>query len=301
MQSVYAILQSNSDNLTKEEKFLLGSIDRMYDLYVLMLSLLVNVQDMAINHMEIKKKKHFASSEDKDPSTNFINNQLILGLKESTSLQQYIEDKRLNNWNDDHEFVRVIWDLVQKNEIYREYTSTKTSSFEADKKFVLDIFKNVIAPNEKLAEYFEDQSISWVDDIPFVNTWIVRSFNTMGANKTFVLDSLYKDESDREFVLELFRKVILNHEKYDEDINSKTPNWDTDRIANIDLILIKMGLSEFLHFPSIPTKVSINEYIEIAKDYSSKKSSFFVNGVLDKILKEYIETKRIKKIGRGLL
>ncbi|MCK5815874.1 MAG: transcription antitermination factor NusB [Flavobacteriaceae bacterium] len=301
MQSVYAMLQSNSDNLVKEEKFLLTSIDRMYDLYVLSLSILVNVQEMAANHLEISKKKYLASLEDKKPNTKFIDNQLISILKESYSIQNYLEDRHLNNWKNDNEFIRVIWDLIQKSETYAKYIATKESGFTEDKEFVIAIFKDVIAPNEKLADYFEDQNISWVDDIPFVNTWVVKSLNAMSATKPFVLGELYKDKSDQEFVLELFRKVILNHEKYDEEINEKTPNWDTERIADIDLILIKMALSEFLHFPSIPTRVSINEYIEISKDYSSQKSSFFINGVLDKLMKQYTASKRIKKIGRGLL
>lgn len=301
MQSVYAILQSNSDNLNKEEKFLLGSIDKMYDLYALTLSILINVQEMALNHLEITKKKYLASSEEKDPNTKFTNNQLIVILKESVSLQQYLDDRKLNHWKNDDEFVRIIWDLIQSSKTYKEYISTRTSSYEEDKKFIIEIFKTIIAPNEKLADYFEDQNISWVDDIPFVNTWIVKTFNTMGPSKSLILDGLYKDESDQKFVLDLFRKVILNHQKYDEDIDAKTPNWDTERIADIDLILMKMAICEFLHFPSIPTKVSLNEYIEIAKDYSSQKSSFFINGVLDKILKEFIQSKRIKKIGRGLL
>lgn len=301
MQSVYAILISNSDNLNKEEKFLLNSIDRMYDLYVLILSILIDVQEKASNHLEISKKKHLASSEEKKPNTKFIDNQLIMLLKESVSLEKYIDDKKLNNWRNDDEFVRVILDLIQQSDLYKNYISTKESSFDEDKKFVIAIFKEIIAPNEKLADYFEDQNISWVDDIPFVNTWVLKTFNTLSPSKGLVLGNLYKDESDEKFVLNLFRKVILNHEKYDEDIDAKTPNWDADRIADIDLILMKMALSEFLHFPSIPTKVSINEYIEISKDYSSQKSSFFINGVLDKILKEYEAEKRIKKIGRGLL
>ncbi|MDT0553892.1 transcription antitermination factor NusB [Urechidicola vernalis] len=301
MQSVYAILQSNSDNLVKEEKFLLASIDRMYDLYALSLSILIHVQDMANSHLEIAKKKYLASSEEKNPNTKFTENQVINLLKESYSFQQYLEDKKLNNWKQDDEFVRIVWDLIKESDEYSRYVSTRTSNFEEDKNFVLFIFKNIIAPNDKLADYFEDQSISWVDDIPFVNTWVVKTLNGLSATKPFKIGDLYKDESDQKFVLDLFRKVVLNHEKFDEDINAKTPNWDADRIADIDLILMKMALVEFLNFPSIPTRVSINEYIEISKDYSSQKSSFFINGVLDKILKEYTEEKRIKKIGRGLL
>jgi N utilization substance protein B len=301
MQSVYALQQANSDNLDKEEKFLIHSIDKMYDLYVLLLSLLVEVQDKAFNHLEIAKKKHLASIEEKKPNTKFIDNQLIKLIKESVSVNQFIEDKKLENWQLDGEFVTVIWNLIRESDQYESYMSTRETSFTEDKKFIIEIFKKIIAPNEKLADYFEDQHISWVDDIPYVNTWIVRSLGETKSSKPFILGDLYKDIDDRKFVLELFRKMILNQEKYDEVINDKTPNWDSDRIADVDLILIKMAISEFLHFPTIPSRVTINEYIEIAKDYSSHKSSFFVNGVLDKILKEYTSEKRIQKIGRGLL
>ncbi len=143
--------------------------------------------------------------------------------------------------------------------------------------------------------------ISWVDDIPFVNTWVVKTLSKQKEDKTFVLSSLYKDIDDEEFVSKMFRKTVLNHKDYERDIEEKTPNWETERIAGIDMIILKMAISEFLNFPSIPTRVTINEYIEISKDYSTEKSSYFINGVLDKVSKEFIENKRIVKIGRGLL
>jgi len=301
MQSVYATLQSKNDNLTKEEKFLMQSIDKMADLHALLLNLLVEVQQMASKHIEISKKKYLASSEEKNPNTKFLKNQAIKCLKESISLNDYLEVRKLNNWKLDDEFVRVIWDLINQSDSYKKYLSTNTTSFEEDKKFILTIFKEIVAPNDKLADYFEDQQISWVDDIPFVNTWIVKDINGLKEGKPYRLSKLYKDEDDKEFVLKLYRKVVLNHEKYNEDIDDKTPNWDTERIADIDMILMKMALCEFLEFPSIPTKVTMNEYIEIAKDYSSQKSSYFINGVLDKILKDLNASKRVQKIGRGLL
>ncbi len=301
MQSVYATLQSKNDNLNAEEKFLLQSIDKMADLHALLLNLLVEVQEMASNHIEIAKKKYLASSEEKNPNTKFVNNQAITCFKESISLNDFLEDRKLSNWKLDTEFVRVIWDLIKESDSYKKYLETKTTSFEEDKEFVLTIFKEIIAPNDKLADYFEDQQISWVDDIPFVNTWIVKDINGLKPQKPYRLSKLYKDEDDKNFVLKLYRKVVLNHQKYNDDIDDKTPNWDTERIAEIDMILMKMAICEFLEFPSIPTKVSMNEYIEIAKDYSSEKSSYFINGVLDKILKEFIASKRIQKIGRGLL
>ncbi len=301
MQSVYALFQSKSDNLTKEENFLMKSISEMGDLHALLLSLLVEVRQMASNHIEISKKKYLASSEEKNPSTKFIDNRVIEAIASSISLDIYLDEKKLTNWKFDDEFVRIIWDLIQKSDIYKNYITSKTSSFKEDKAFVVEIFKTIIAPNDKLADYFESSTITWVDDIPFVNTWVVKDLSSLKESKPFYLGKLYKDDEDKKFVISLFRKVVLTQGDYDEVINEKTPNWDADRIAEIDLILIKMALCEFIHFPSIPTRVSINEYIEISKDYSSQKSSFFINGVLDKILKEYSASKKINKIGRGLM
>ena len=301
MQSVYALLKSKSDNLNKEEKFLTQSIEKLLDLYVLMLSLLIEIRLLAIKRLEITKSSHLATSEEKNPSKKFISNRLLENLSTSISIQNYLESKKLKNWKLDNEYVQIIFTLIQESDDYKSYMKSDKSSFDEDKKIVIDIFKNIIAPNEKLSEYFEDTTISWYDDIPFVNTWVVKTLKSLKETSPVFVGKLYKDEDDEKFVLDLFRKVVLNHDKYDEEIAKVTPNWELDRIADIDIILIKMAIVEFLKFPSIPTKVSINEYIEIAKDYSSIKSSFFINGVLDNLLKEYSAAKRIEKIGRGLL
>lgn len=301
MQSVYALLQSKSDNLKKEEEFLYASIEKMNDLYVLMLRLLVEVKNMEKKHIEISGKKYLATTQDLNPNCKFINNQIFRLLEESTSLNTYLEENKLNYWYLDSEYVREILKLVKESSIYAAYLKSDKNSFEEDRDFVVAIFRNLVAPNEKLADYFEDKNISWVDDIPFVNTWIVKSLNHLKPNQLFEIGNLYKDDDDKKFVVDLFRKVVLNHKDFEKEIENKTPNWDTDRIAEIDMILIKMAISEFLKFPSIPTSVTINEYIEIAKDYSSEKSSFFINGVIDKILKDFTATKRLNKIGRGLL
>jgi N utilization substance protein B len=301
MQSVYALLQSKSDNLKKEEDFLYASIEKMHDLYVLMLRLLVEVKNMEKKHIEISGKKYLATTQDLNPNCKFINNQIFRLLEESVSLNTYLDEKKLNYWRLDNEYVHEILKLVKESSIYGDYLKSEKSSFEEDRDFVVALFKNVVAPNEKLAEYFEDKTISWVDDIPFVNTWIVKSLNQLKPKQTFLLGTIYKDDDDKKFVVDLFRKVVLNHKEFEKEIENKTPNWDTDRIAEIDMILIKMAISEFLKFPSIPTSVTINEYIEIAKDYSSEKSSFFINGVIDKILKDFTASKRLNKIGRGLM
>lgn len=301
MQSVYAMIQSHNDDIVKEEKFLKFSIKKMFDLYVLLLDLLVEVQKLAEHKMEISKKKYLATKEDLSPNTKFINNRLIRKIAESDAIALHKEAQNLNNWSEDDEYVKIIWDELKKSDLFKRYLKTIEDSYKVDKSFVIDFFKEIVAPNEKLAEYFEDTSITWVDDIPFVNTWVVRSLNKQKPNGVFNLGSLYKNTDDEEYVSELFKKIILNHHKYEEDIKKHTPNWEADRIADLDMILIKMGICEFLNFPSIPTRVTINEFIEIAKDYSTQKSSYFVNGVLDKLSRDYTQSKRLVKVGRGLL
>lgn len=301
MQSVYAMQQSLNDDVIKEEKFLKQSILKMFDLYVLNIQLIVEVKKLAAKKIELSKKKILATKEELQPNTKFINNQLIRVLEQSVSLDGYVELNKIDHWSLDTEYLKIVFDELQKSSLYKTYLNSETTSFQADKSFVIDFFKKIIAPNEKLADYFEDKMISWVDDIPFVNTWIVKSLSKQKEGKIFVLDSLYKDHDDKQFVSDLFRKTVLKHQDYDQDIADQTPNWETDRIADIDMILIKMAITEFLNFPSIPTKVTINEFIEIAKDYSTEKSSYFINGVLDKLSKEYTKQNKINKIGRGLL
>lgn len=301
MQSVYAMQQSHNDDIIREEKFLKHSILKMYDLYVLNFQLLVEVQKLAAKKIALSKKKILATKDDLKPKTKFIDNKVINSFAESISIEGYVELNSLNNWELDDEYVKIIFEELQKSDLYIKYLNNTEDSFKLDKAFVIDFFKEIIAPNEKLAEYYEDKMISWVDDIPFVNTWVVKTLSKCKLDKTFILGSLYKDKDDEGFVSNLFKKTVLKLNVYQQDITDKTPNWETDRIADIDMILIKMAITEFVNFASIPVRVTINEYIEIAKDYSTSKSSYFINGVLDKISKDYTKDKKIVKIGRGLL
>ncbi len=302
MQSVYAIMQSKSVDLDKEEKFLEFSIAGVYDLYILMLSLFVEIRDLAEKHQEIAKKKHLVTLEEINPNRKFIDNQWLLGLNDNISLQNYIKDYNLLNWKDDNEYVRLIFDQIKKSDLYDNYlNSDNDKSYKNELTFIYNIYTEIIAPNEKLFDYFEGNKLSWVDDIPFVNTWILKNLKRIKSDTVFSKEKLYKDEDDKKFAIDLFKKTVLHHTEFNDDIDRMTPNWDTDRIADVDFILMKMALVEFVYFPSIPTRVTINEYIEIAKDYSTLKSGFFINGVLDKLLKDYTTSKRIQKIGRGLL
>ncbi len=301
MQSVYAMLQSHNTDIEREEKFLQLSIRKMVDLYALNLDLLVKVQRLAHKRMELSKKKIFATKEELNPNTKFVNNKLINIFAESISLEGYLELNNLDYWKTHDEFVRIILDELQESDLYRNYMNSEDNSAQEDRKFILSFFKEIIAPNEKLAEFYEDKMISWVDDIPFVNTWVVKTLENQSLKKPFILSKLFKNDDDKQFVSDLFRKTMLHQHEYEDDIQSKTPNWEVERISDIDMILIKMGVTEFLYFPSIPVRVTINEYIELSKDYSTEKSGRFINGVLDKLSKEYIENEKLNKIGRGLV
>lgn len=301
MQSIYAMMHADNSDIVKEEKFLHHSVKRLHDLYALQLQFMVALNKLAVEKMEISKKKFLATQEDLVPNTRFVDNPIFIRLQESSSLTSYLENNKLDNWSIHDEYVKLVFDQLQKSDLYKAFLKEAKPSFSSDKAFVISLFKEFIAPNEKLADYFEDETISWSDDIPYVNTWVVRTLERFSERKSFKLGRLFKDEDDELFVSDLFKKSVLNYAKFDADIIEKTPNWEADRIADLDMILIKMAITEFVHFPSIPVRVTINEYIEIAKDYSTQKSGYFVNGVLDRISKDFLSSKRIVKSGRGLL
>ncbi len=303
MQSLYSMEQTQSDNLDKEEKFLLYSINQMYDLFIINLQLLVEIKKHAADFLTKSQKKYLATSEEKNPNTKFINNEVLVLLENNEQLKTEIEKKKLNCWLLDDEYVKILWNDIKESELYQDYMSTKLSSFREDKDFVLDIFKEIIAPNDKLYEYIEDKNLTWIDDLPLINTAIIKMLRKSKAShdETKSLPKLYKDEDDKKFAIDIFRKTALNGVSYTKEIDGKTPNWDKDRIAELDKAIIKMAICEFVKFPSIPVKVTINEYLEIAKEYSTPKSSIFINGILDKISKEYQENGKLNKVGRGLM
>lgn len=302
MQSIYAFKQSNNNNLTSEEKFLRKSMDDMYDLFLLNLNLIVEVKNQAEAYLEISKKKFLATTDDKAPNLKFINNQVIKGLEDTPRLNELLSDRKLTHWSRDNEFPKMIWKDLKETEEYLKYIATPSTSFKEDKDFVLFLFKKILAPNEKLYDYYEDQKLTWIDDLPIVNTSILKFLQKLKVTEaTYQIPVLFKSKEDEEFGYDLFRKTLLNQQNYLADMEGKTPGWEQDRIAEVDLIMICMGLCEFSKFPSIPVKVTINEYLELAKEYSTPKSSIFINGVLDKLSKLYYEEGKLNKMGRGLM
>lgn len=303
MQSIYAMHQNNSDNLEKEEKFLFQSIENIQDLYLIMFSSLVEIRNSEAEFIEKSRNKHLATAQERNPNKKFIENKVLNLLAESNPLSIALADRKINNWKQNDDYILILLEAVKSSEVYQMYMESKLSSFEEDRDFVNDLFTEVIAPNEKLYEYLEDHKLTWVDDIPVVNTMISKQLKQLQpeGKDAFFIPKLYKDADDKEFVRSLFRKTILNEVELAKEFIDKTPNWDTERIAEIDAIILKMAICEFLKFPSIPVKVTINEYLEIAKEYSTPKSSIFINGILDNLVKEYQGNNKLVKTGRGLM
>lgn len=302
MQSLYAFEQAERDNMSTEEKFLLKSMDGMYDLFLLNLSLFVEVKNRAEQLMEKAQQKHLPTEEDRNPNRKFVDNQLIQRIENSVRLGILLEERKLTQWQQNDEYVEIIWKEIKNNTLFEDYLKSGASSFKEDKDFIISIFKKVIAPNEKLYEFLEDTKLTWIDDLPIVNTSILKVFQkTKVSDEQLFVPPLFKNGEDRDYAINLFRKTLLYREEYKNEIIGKTPNWDNERIAEIDNVLLKMAICEFLNFPSIPVKVTINEYLEVAKEYSTPKSSVFINGVLDKLSKEYKNDNKLNKMGRGLM
>lgn len=303
MQCIYALIQSKDDSLEKQQKFLKVSIENMYVLYLLVLSLLAELHKMAEKHVSHASKKYVATEDDKYPNgEKFVQNKLLLQISTNESLKKELSKRKLNNWYLNEEYIKIIYKEVVSSDIYKKYMTNDKDGYENDKEIILQLYKNIIAPNDKIYDYFEDEKLTWVDDIPIVNTYLTKRLRkaTESSDESFFLPSLLKDQQDMEFANELLTKTLLNDAKWEKEIEGKTPNWDNDRIAEIDSIILKMGICELLNFSSIPEKVTLNEYLEIAKEYSTPKSSIFINGVLDKLAKEYKSAGKLQKIGRGL-
>ena len=303
MQVIFALKGTDSNDHEAPVAFLTTSMAGMYDLYLLMLSLLVEVQKRAENYLNIQQKQHLATEAHKNPNKKFIHNSVLAHFQSNTDLSDLLERRKLNHWKLDIEYVDIIFRLILKSDLFKNYMNSTQSSFEEDSKFVQDVYKTIIAPNEKLYDYFEDNNITWLDDLPIVNTVVLKMLRKIKpeSSQNYGILSLFKDMEDRQFGIDLLNKTRQNLNNYIRTIEDKTTNWDKDRIARLDLVLLQMALCEILEFPSIPIKVTINEYLEIAKEYSTPKSSLFINGILDKLVKEYEAKGTLNKAGRGLM
>jgi len=302
LQILYAYYSSPEKSLSNTEKELFFGINKTYDLYHFLILLIIDIADYAERRNEIRKNKHQPTREDLNPNTKFIDNRLIQQLRINKQLNSYINNKKLC-WINHPELIRELYQLMVNSGFYKEYMSDNHTSYEEDRKFINKVLTEIILLEEYLYEVLEEQSIYWNDDVDFVISMISKTLKrfTKSSDSGQKLMPLYKDREDRNFARDLLRKSIINHDELRGLIKIHSHNWDLERIAFMDILIMQLAVAEFLYFPSIPTKVSLNEYIEISKYYSTDKSKNFINGILDKTLKDLKKTGKINKTGRGLI
>jgi transcription antitermination protein NusB len=302
LQVLYAYYSSEEKSINNTEKELFFCIQKAYDLYHYLLDLVVEMADYAENRIEIKKNKHQPSYEDLHPNRKFINNQVIAQLRINKKLNTYLDQKKLS-WKDNPELIKELYLMMTESEMYKKYMNDGDHSFYEDRKYIERLFNKIILVSEDLYQVLEEKSIYWNDDVDFVISMIVKTLKRFNerSDEELNLMPMFKDQEDRDFTKDLLRKAIINHDELRELIKEHSKNWDVERIAFMDILIMQLAITEFLYFPTIPTKVSLNEYIELSKFYSTEKSRNFINGILDKTLKDLKKSEKISKSGRGLI
>ena len=303
LQSLYAYFQSEDKDYIVAERELFEAIDRIYDLYVYLLLTFAEVKLQAERRIEENKKKIRPKEEDLNPNLKFVSNRIIDQLERSESLRRASEDAKINWLGDENqEMFRKMFLTIRDSETYFEHMENGAEGYEEDRAFAIDLFKNEIANFNLLYNFFEEKSIHWLDDIDLACSMVIKTIKGFEADDNQVeIMPLYKDKEDeQEFVRSLFRETIRQNEENEALIDKLTSNWELDRIARMDVLLMKIAIAELKVFKSIPTKVTLNEYIEISKFYSTPKSNGFINGILDKAIARLEKDGVIVKIGRGL-
>jgi len=301
LQILYAHVSSPEKSIIQSESELHFSIRKTYDLYHLLLAILVEISDFANDRIESRKMKNLPTEDDLNPNLRFINNRLINRLKEDKGLNDYLTRNKLR-WSNYPDLIRGIYISMIESDIYAAYISSETDDFQNDRRFCEDFFSNILVNSDIMLNELEEQSIYWNDDLDFTISMVIKTIKKFKNenDRNEYLMSLYKDDEDQEFTVKLFRMAIINNSENRKIIETYTKNWDVDRVAIMDVLIMQLALTEFMEFPSIPIKVTLNEYIELAKYYSTNRSSTFINGVLDRITRDFREEGKIVKTGRGL-
>lgn len=301
VKAVYAHLQTEADNIPQSEKNLLISIDKAYDLYFHMLSLLPELVNYAEARQEIARNKMLPTYEDLNPNRKFVENRAIERIASCQEITDYCSLKRLS-WNDNADLIKSIYNTLTEQPFFKNYMSRETRSFKEDAELASDIFMNILETDELLESVLEDQSIFWGDDLGYILTMASRTVTSMReSHQTVKLLPKFKSAEDLDFSKRLLREAIIHFNEYRELIDNHTNNWDIERLALMDNVILAVAIAEAKNFASIPVKVTMNEFIDIAKYYSTPSSSTFINGVLDKIITRGVEEGWIFKTGKGLL
>jgi len=304
LQVLYAFYNDKESNdIKNSEKNLLHSIERIYDLYVYLLLSITELRQYAVVKQEERKQKLRPSAEDLAPNLKFVNNKVIRLLADSAELKT-LSDERKINWKSDEKrkIFRNIFIELEKSEVFFEYMYNNENDFEEDRNFMIQLFKKEIANSVYIYEFFEDEDIYWIDDIDLACSMVIKTIKMADDGDEFDILPLYKVHDDeKKFITHLLKSTILSDTENEEIIETLVDNWEFERIAKMDVLLLKMAITELQNFENIPTKLTINEYIDISKYYSTPKSNVFINGVLDKAVHMLSKKKKIKKSGRGLI
>lgn len=296
VQIVYAYYQNGGKNLDTAEKELFFSLSKAYDLYNYLLLLMVEVTKQANKRLNAAKNKMIPTKEELFPNTKFVENRFIAQLEVNKQLLDFSNNQK-KTWENEADFVKSLCDKILESDIYKEYMASETSSYEEDRELWRKLYKSLIFNNAELDQVLEDQSLYWNDDKEIVDTFVLKTIKRFEEKKGAKQELLpeFKDEEDQDFARRLFRRAILNLDYYRHLISENTRNWDLDRVAFMDVIIMQIALAEILSFPNIPVSVSLNEYVEIAKLYSTPKSGGFINGTLDGIVNSLKKENKLTK------
>ncbi|MBN1199417.1 MAG: transcription antitermination factor NusB [Bacteroidales bacterium] len=308
LQGLYAYFQGGEPRMEKAEKQLLTSIEKLSELYFIQLSFFLEVVDFYIRRMEEAKNKFYPSYEELNPVSKFVNNQVVMMLRENEEFRSKGRNYKIS-WTEEQDNVRKVYQRLHDATEHRDYLYSGENSFREDQEFAGRVLKKFILRSPELQFFCEERSIYWVDDFDVAASFVLKTIRllTPGFSPATPLTSLLikdpelDEKEEHQFIVDLFRKTIIHSDEFEEKIKGRLKNWELDRIALTDIILIKMALAEFLYFPTIPVKVTLNEYIDLSKHFSTAKSKLFINGILDKLVSDLIEADQIHKSGRGLI
>ena len=296
LQIVYSYYQNGNGDLKVAENELLFSLKKSYDLYHYFLLLIVDVTNLQRRILDARKNKYMPTEAELNPNTRLVDNRFTAQIAENEALRKYVAEQGLS-WDNDGDFIKMVLDMILSSEQYGEYLNNENDSYETDKEFWRIVFKKLICGNEAIDDYLQDKRIYWNDDISIVETFTlktIKQFEKAAGSKQKLLP-MFKDLEDQSFAIKLFRQSLMKGSEFRERINKHMKNWETERIANMDLIIMQVALAEIMTFPTIPINVTLNEYIDTAKYYSTPKSGTFINGILDSVVNELKKEKLLLK------
>ena len=299
LQILYSHFNGDNSDNNKPEKELIFSVQKAYDLYFYLLLLVTNLKRYAESRIELARNKRLPTYEDLHPNTRFVDNEAILSITENQSFKQYLKEHKLS-WVSHPELIKNLYNRLIDSSYYKEYMDNPACDFKDDKQLLVDFYSNELEDNQMFYEILEEHSIFWNDDIEFILLMVIKTIMEMGPKKTTIFP-LYKSDDDRVFAFQLLQTTIVHYDEYRKLIEQYIDNWDIDRVAHIDILILQMAINELIEFPSIPVNVTFDEYLELAKYYSTPKSFLFINGLLDNMTTAMIQEGRIAKTGRGLV